>query len=1387
MAVHQGRLGEFETGILSDRQKNWLSGKSNEHSVENPVVYKHAKDKQKKERSAKNKLKEKEEVRGLLDNFPSQNVSSGNVIERTQQARKERHDAALDDMLQELAAIALALEPQIEHTCQTYKGMLMEQRDSLEEQMQVLKEDSDLERFTHEALIQISVSVCDCRLECETIISRLNEDLHVFEEERSQMIASLFYSFTKKLEKIAHLMPADVHRLMEDYIVDTNSSILANHVAYADLIKKLSTTIADDTKKSYVYWEGRLKEWKELKVAAAVGNFKSLMASEEVVNNPFVNDYLTEMMKKQNELNKERLKLLQQLQEMKPPCSKTSVHQWNNAVSLVTSNIDEVHSKYIKLIGKAHLEVDTKCKKFMEQTLAGLRADHILPDEPLEAQLDEEFQTFIGEQQSTTSNQLAAMQSNLEEMSAEQKEELKRLFLFAQAAAHEWDCHELGLAKAETALQDLLDKSRREHDYQNQIKEAKLDIAMDRMRQESSEDALTASLKQVVAMLEEIKAGYTAFNAHQITLCDEYPRLVMEEMKRYKEDVKRMFSEKPISDHPNLKTRLSAIGAKQKSGSGEIHAYLNNFALTDELFEELKVSIRDSFLSNLSSRSEELKLTSDRVKLMKVEEINNELDLRLHLHEPRVVRATQDVHNVRAAELLQHKDRVNQHCDGVQNALQSLRDEFQTMIDEQGKETENFKRSVDELESSFGDATKPHQLKAIQGQVNGKLDEHMEIIRASVRHFRFSLDDILNKLRTSNANFRKNLKIFSEGGNFSPDEVEEFRKKLEKCAGKIDTVEGSLMSELEGLETKRMASAKDFAGKLEDRFKHHLVDLTFIDKISRWLSNIQVKIKTEVADSNSQCQHISKLLSTFHRRLQQLQQNDPDEEVISAEEVHDTVLPICEALQKRIFYLQCAANEKVYRFLEEYHKIIQGVPEEVKIEPVEPILKPSPEKTPKRRHEKRKGRSIEAVLDGSKSKEGRSTPLKDQHEHLISKESSSSPLDAMGSALAQFESGKGSPHSMYNGKGSPHSMYNGHRRGSGKLTHFGGKYDKKYLVFGEYYIATEKSVHFSESQLQVLQLGLDGLLCTAEIYYKQKGMRATTRPDLINDSFDSCAENLISRLRKYHTQTKEYCNSCIQEFRTQIKLFISCMERLPALLMNHLCKRHLVQSKARVDEFKRAFNTSNERLELKKREHQTLLRPTLGHPNSRRELHTLKNSEDCRKTQSEELVVKYEEEINNSMKMDAARFIEELQTLVDILLLQSDHVITLKDISAEVKVVKPMTEMELLQRRVRKVTISDEDTAQVEDVPTTWPAIDLTRLGDVQIDCQIRQAASRKTFQCHQAAIMARNTCYEEFASWFTNEAGKLRQKCDKHKQDEERWETHWNDSLKKIVGFYSL
>ena len=148
-----------------------------------------------------------------------------------------------------------------------------------------------------------------------------------------------------------------------------------------------------------------------------------------------------------------------------------------------------------------------------------------------------------------------------------------------------------------------------------------------------------------------------------------------------------------------------------------------------------------------------------------MEELHSELDLRLHLHKPRPARAEQDVHNVRAAELVMHQERVDRHSKGISVTLNEFKTRFQTMIEEHNNETEKFRGTVQALEATFTSATKTHELVAIQDHVSGQVEGYMNEIRTSLRKFRQDLDGMLSSLRNSNARFRKSFKydwVFSE-------------------------------------------------------------------------------------------------------------------------------------------------------------------------------------------------------------------------------------------------------------------------------------------------------------------------------------------------------------------------------------------------------------------------------------------------------------------------------------------------------------------------------------------------------------------------------------------------------------------------------------------------
>ncbi len=81
-------------------------------------------------------------------------------------------------------------------------------------------------------------------------------------------------------------------------------------------------------------------------------------------------------------------------------------------------------------------------------------------------------------------------------------------------------------------------------------------------------------------------------------------------------------------------------------------SYLRFTAVRLSLLDEARNKVRLSFLNHLEAWFEEGVVRSSSIVAAKSTEIEKELALRLHLHEPRLKRAEMDVHNVRACELV---------------------------------------------------------------------------------------------------------------------------------------------------------------------------------------------------------------------------------------------------------------------------------------------------------------------------------------------------------------------------------------------------------------------------------------------------------------------------------------------------------------------------------------------------------------------------------------------------------------------------------------------------------------------------------------------------------------------------------------------------------------
>lgn len=1438
---------EVAHGLLTERQRTWADGFPNDPYVENPVLHKQYSEFVRSTMKESDSSKAGKEVQGLPDVVVPAKEGS-NIIERIAASRQKRHESTVEDLHQELSLINSDLEPVITEYSETLLRKLDDDDKEINHLLARIEKDEDLLTYNLEELYKLWDQVQHHSAERQAWINELDQQLSKVEDDRMDMMRNIFKSYAKTLEKIAHLMPPDLNRFLDQESQLVNQTMLSNRRAYSDLFVRLMSADIEREKSQYTIWKRRVEDWRQLNTKLAIEHFSNFMQEEKIINPPGVTKVYNFMIAEQDVINKRRLDVVQQLCDLKPPAStKTAVYQWDKTIQNLTKEIDSVNQLHLTKLHAEYEKVCQDCLEKIEFIKKSLIDDGVCAPPRAQQVVDQHMLPLVGERQRVFENNLETMEKDLENHMKEMTERLKMLFKFAQGAAHVWDVHEIGLAKQERALQEKLEQCRQVHDNQNQDKEAHLDIIMDRMRQDATEKQLKDSLDKALDMLSKIKNAYEVFHKDQMDIVKNYPTMVKAELKNYDEGVCKFFevgrNQPKKSKSKILAPKKSKSGGKENSlpeavseilatergtlfyvlteageygippekdatskdekPEGEEAAfltevdvpvppskpeYIQKIDVEEAILIEVKKRIRMNFLNHMEEWHVQASDRAESVVIAKCEELNSELELRFHLHKPRARRAELDVHNVRAAELVMHSERVTRHTKGIIQALAELRQGFNKMTQEHNKLASKFREDIEALEVVFVNATKSSKLIALQSQLGNELTNFMEIIRTSLLQYRKHLDKTLQMLRESNARFIKSFKVFSDGGNFCPEEIDVYRKKLENMSSKIDVSEGAIMSDMEDIEKKRLDQATKVASEFEDRFKNHMIDLIFMEKIARWLTNTQVKIKAEVANSNSQAQQLAQHLNNLDRRVDACERPNLDKEQITSRQLNETLKTVFEAFQDRSTYLNCIKDPTP----RPPSGTMQGPPalgvrvgfsQSTDVQPT-PISKMG-----KQPQEDPSVNVIKSILRAQKSKMrfGMDADLDGEltgGTHHESREKLKSSMSTTTTSEKSKQTSKGkSSHSTGGSENSPKRVQSGLRQNS-KST----KFDKKYLVFGEKEEEGEEA-HILGIIKKTLREALDGLLTNAEMYYRSKGNRPVTRPQALQETFEACADVIVQKLQSYYTQSDEYHNQCLQEFRNQLAQLEKSVAHVPALLIRDILKEELQKSKADRKRMSEEFSHRQVELEQRQQEHSHLLRPTLGHPHAEDSLKALCEKEEARHKDYVAAVEKHTKDLQSSALSHAQTFIDVLARTAEHQLLQYDNLLVIDDvIKGRVESPKYPTS-ELIRRKNAGLPLEDdEDKGALPRGKNTWPGTPNNELVIGEPPSKVTLTASittAKTTLGQSATITARESAYQDYKAEFEKTLKWIDRERQKLMQAEQRWVDSWNTSVDKVKQLY--
>ncbi|XP_048045163.1 coiled-coil domain-containing protein 180 isoform X2 [Megalobrama amblycephala] len=805
------------------------------------------------------------------------------------------------------------------------------------------------------------------------------------------------------------------------------------------------------------------------------------------------------------------------------------------------------------------------------------------------------------------------------------------------------------------------------------------------------------------------------------------------------------------------------------------------------LIVELLKDVRQTIFSHLEERFHIILTNTMTVVEAKKEKLKAELELRLQLHQPRAVRIEMDIHNVRAAELVLHRERVDRHCKGVLEVLEDCRTDLQELQIQKNKLTEDFQMQIYSREKDFTFATNSEKINKLCTSLQTSLDKHINIIQTLQRDFRQKMELKMEGLREANVQIMKSFKLFSEGGNFTPQEIEVFQSHLEKMDKRIDSAEGAMMQDMEEKESKCLEQVKDIIRKFEEKFRFLAIELKFLEKMQQIFNNTRIQIKSVALKSNMQKKTIDNMLSNLKEMTAKYGQPSPDKKIVtSGVEITSLTNSLMEELQKRCQYLECFLDASMA--VPRPETPLQGafaVAARTRSRIQEKTGSPDGDSL---LHPSRIGVSflddaavgvIKGLLKVGKTKELKEVNT-DPTERHFSAAKLNSPLESgQRSGKSASQSGIETLH-----RKSVESMTTQRRVSKPN------RFDKKFLIFGSKPEEQKDSVSFKASITSILWKANDILLLVAEEFYKKKERRPITRSEQLQETFDQCAEEINKRLLIYQSQSHDYHNSCLQEFQVQLKAIEEFLSSVPEKLFSKLRDQHLEELTQSMTQIQHRFKLVQQQSEQKRREHSGQLRVRLSHPACETELKQLVAAEEDRQREQRQAIQNTRQEVQACALKNAEEFVTALSRLAEALLFQFDNLITIHEVQVGYAEQKKENITKLIRQAQTGLLLEDKSSTLMQKGSRTWPGIcyfgstdDSTFHKEAQETATITTA---KATLGHFKTIEVRDAMHELYRQRVQEELAKSLRECDAQERQLKQWHDYWQSQLKTLASLNS-
>ncbi|EOD25372.1 hypothetical protein EMIHUDRAFT_237803 [Emiliania huxleyi CCMP1516] len=790
-------------------------------------------------------------------------------IKEMQLARKARHEAELEAYHRRRTGVEVDLEARTGKAGRNYRKLVALADEELELSFDELGDAFLLDMELNE--------VRDAWRQIDEQGSRrsgwtaqLKADLDGIEGERRSICAAELARLLDALLGIAHLLPNDLERLVEELTHETNLLILSNRDVHATLVARLEQREVKQQRERRERWEQRLLAWRQLRHAHAVACYQQALHAPHVVSPPERAEALADLSAAQRAAQARREALLEGLAALEPPDlderAAVAVAAQLSAVSEEEAQAEEAR---VEQLMAADAELEGTLREGLEFLRGRLLHFGAASDEAVEAQIAATVEPLLARRRSEALRFVAATQRALQRRRRRVHERALALAATVGRVGRVFDDHAAEITELYSSLRCDIATCRREHEQRDRSSEEALDESLLALRRAADKEECSLHAAAATETLSAIAEGYRVLHAETLDVVARHPSAVGSALSKLharlcdslrlkacaegsnEEDLEAFFGlrfpdrlvaaelleqeergiaalERPAAvegrhllvrteggvTYEMLETTLAAAGIEAASSAPEGRAAV---VLADGSAGDVPPDLERRLLLGLAGRClsyQEVHATSmaeragDEEREL-VAQMTLELDERLMAHQPRLGRVETDIFAARNDELLAHRERFMRHA----KALRARRAAAWRAIDSglaswSGLEAAHLER-MRALRAALYDERSTHAptLHRLEREAESAQEGYLQGVDARRGGLLQSIDAVVAAHRESNAEFEATWRSFHEGGNFNADERSRFRSRLEEQAALAEDEAAKQRSRVETAHEERVAAA----------------------------------------------------------------------------------------------------------------------------------------------------------------------------------------------------------------------------------------------------------------------------------------------------------------------------------------------------------------------------------------------------------------------------------------------------------------------------------------------------------------------------------------------------------------------------------------------------